>query len=119
MNAAARLLNQNSLSRGWAVSLLWTRTQITTMILTLAILTSALSIVYVTNNSRSLNASLQQAMVERDHIHIQWTQLLLEKSTWMMPARVQQIAEENFGMVSPDEKSIVVLESRSQGNNKF
>jgi cell division protein FtsL len=109
MNAAARMFNQGALSRGWAVSFLLERAQFSSMVLVLAILTSALSMVYVTNMTRTMNAALQQTVVERDHMHVQWGQLLLEKSTWMMQARVQQVAEEKLGMVFPDNKSVVIV----------
>lgn len=109
MNAAARMFNQGALSRGWAISFLLQRAQVSTIFLVLAILASALSTVYVTNLTRSFHAALQQTAIERDHMHVQWGQLLLEKSTWMMQARVQQIAEEQLAMVYPDHKSVVIV----------
>lgn len=109
MNAAARMFNQGMLSRGWAVSFLLERAQVSMIILILAILTSALSTVYITNQTRGLNAGLQQALAEQDHMHVQWEQLLLEKSTWMMQARVQQIAENKLHMGFPTGKSVVVV----------
>lgn len=109
MNTAARLFNQGTLSRSWVVSVLLSRTQFLSITLTLAVLTSALSIVYVTNASRSLNASVQQKISEREHLHIQWGQLLLEKSTWIMQARVQRIAEHDLGMVIPNNKAVVIV----------
>ena len=109
MNAAARLFNQGALSRGWAVSFLLERAQFSTLVLVLAVLTSALSMVYVTNMTRSMNGALQQTLTERDHMHVQWGQLLLEKSTWMMQARVQQVAEDKLGMVFPNHKSVVIV----------
>jgi cell division protein FtsL len=110
MNAAARMLNQGALSRGWAVSILLSRMELSTIALIVAIIMSALSTIYVTNITRSLNANLQQSLIERDHIRTQWAQLLLEKSTWMMQARVQQIAEKKLDMVVPDSKSVVVVQ---------
>lgn len=109
MNAAARLFNQGVLSRGWAVSVFFSKAQMSTIVLILAVLTSALSIVYVTNSTRTLNAGLQQSMYERDNYRVQWGRLLLERSTWMMQARVQQIAEDKLGMVIPNSKSVVVI----------
>lgn len=108
MNAAARF-NQGVLSRGWAATVFLTRARFSTIVLVLSILTSALSIIYVTNATRSLNASLQQNLVERDHLHVQWSKLLLEKSTWMMQARVEAIAEKHLGMIIPDAKSVVIV----------
>jgi cell division protein FtsL len=109
MNTAGRLFNQGVLSRSWVISVLLSRTQFMTIALVLAILTSALSIIYVTNASRSLNATLQQTVAERGQLHIQWGQLLLEKSTWVTQARVQRIAEHGLQMVTPDRKSVVMI----------
>jgi cell division protein FtsL len=109
MNTAARLLNQNVISRDWVVSVLLTKTQLLMGTLILAVLTSALSVIYVTNTSRTLNASIQQTLAERNHLHIQWGQLLLERSTWIMQARVQNIAEGKLDMVLPDSKTVVVV----------
>lgn len=109
MNAAARLLNQGVLSRGWVISLFLNRAQLPLFIAALAVLVSALSVVYITNTTRSLHASLQQTLTERDRLHVQLGQLLLEKSTWIMQARVQNVAEKHFGMVVPDSKSVVVV----------
>lgn len=109
MNAAARLIKHGSLSRSWVVSVILARVQFTTLILTTAVLVSALSVIYVTNMARSLNAGIQQTLAERDQLHIQWGQLLLEKSTWVTPVRVQHIAEDRLDMVVPDSKSVVIV----------
>jgi cell division protein FtsL len=36
-------------------------------------------------------------------------QLLLERGTWMMQARIQKFAESKLGMVIPDHKSVVIV----------
>jgi cell division protein FtsL len=109
MNAAARLLSHGNLSRSWVVSVILSRAQFSSLVMIIAVLVSALSVVYVTNTARCLNASIQQTLAERNQLHIQWSQLLLEKSTWITPARVQQVAESNLGMVVPDNKSLVIV----------
>lgn len=109
MNSAARLVSQSTLSKAWVFSVLLSRKQFVLFGLISAVLISALSIVYVTNTTRSFNAALQQILTERDRLHIQWGQLLLEKSTWIMQARVQQIAEDKLGMVIPNNKSVVIV----------
>lgn len=111
MNAAARLLNEGVLSRGWVVSVFLNRAQFAMFALVSAVLLSALSVVYITNSVRSLNAGVQQSLAERDHLHIQWGQLLLEKSTWTMQARIQHVAEGMYGMMIPETKSVVVVKS--------
>jgi cell division protein FtsL len=109
MNAAARLLGQGSLSRGWVISVILAKTQFSLVTLITAVLVSALSIVYVTNVSSNLNANVQQTFAERNHLHVQWAQLLLEKSTRVTPARVQRVAESQMDMVVPDSKSVVIV----------
>jgi len=109
MNSAARLLNQGSLSRGWVFSLILGRFQFALAALTFASILSALSLVYVTNEVRSLNAAIQQSIADRDHLTVEWGQLLLEKSTWLMQARVQKIAEQRLNMVVPNNKSVVMI----------
>ena len=109
MNAAARLLSKGSLSRSWVISVILARTQYASLLMMAAVLVSALSIVYVTNMTRSMNANIQQILAERNRLHIEWGQLLLEKGTWITPARVQHVAEEQMGMVLPDSKSVVIV----------
>jgi cell division protein FtsL len=109
MNAAARLLNQGVLSRGWVISILLKKSQLPMATLLFAVLVSALSVIYAANTTRSLNAAIQQSLTERQQLHIQWGQLLLEKSTWIMQARVQNIAEDKLDMVTPNSKSVVVI----------
>jgi cell division protein FtsL len=114
MNAAARLFNQGVLSRGWALTVFFSKVPVMTMLLILAVLTSALSVVYFTNATRTTKAVLEQSVFEQQQIHTQWGRLLLEKSTWMMQARVQEIAEDTLGMVVPDSKSVVIINGGKQ-----
>ncbi len=109
MNSAARLMNQNIISRSYSLSISLSRLQMAVIGLAVCVLASALSIVYVTNCSRTVHAAIQQGMVERDHLRLEWGQLLLERGTWDMQARVQYIAQDKLGMVIPDSKSIMII----------
>lgn len=109
MNAAARLMHQNVLSRGWVVSVLLSKAQFSFFMLIAATLLSALSVVYVSYSTRTLNATIQQTFSERNRLHMQWSQLLLEKSTWIIQARVQNIAENKLDMIIPTNKSVVIV----------
>ena len=109
MNAAARLLQHSHLSRRWIVSTLFERVELTTIVLMMATLVSALSVVYVTNTSRNFNALIHQTLAERDRLYVQNSQLLLEKGTWVTPARVQKMAEKQLHMIAPDRMSVVIL----------
>lgn len=109
MNAAARLVHQNVISRHLLMTHFLTRQQVTLMLLTLSVLLSALSIIYVTHVNRVLHAGYQHNLTEQDRLHVERGQLLLERSTWMMQARIQQIAENKLNMFVPDHKSVVVI----------
>ena len=109
MNAAARLVHQSVLSRHLLLTQLLSRRQVALLMLTLGVVLSALSIVYVTNVSRGLHAALQHNRMEQDHLHVLRSQLLLERGAWMMQARVEQVAEKQLGMVVPDHKSVVIV----------
>ena len=109
MNAAARLVHQGVLTRYLVFTYLLTRRQMAVLALALAVLLSALSIIYVTHTTRELYTIYQHNLVEQNRLHVQQGQLLLERGTWMMQARIQQIAESKLGMVMPDYKSVVVV----------
>jgi cell division protein FtsL len=111
MNAAARLVHQSVLTRQFVFVSFWTRQQIAVLMLASAVLLSALGTIYATHITRIMHASYQQALLEQDRLHITHGQLLLERSTWMMQGRIQQLAENQLGMVVPDHKSIVIIHS--------
>ncbi len=109
MNAAARLVHQGILTRHLVLTHFLTRKQIAVVVLAMAVLLSALSVIYVTHVTRVLYASYQRDLADQDRLHVERGQLLLERSTWMMQARIQQIAENKLGMVIPNHKSVVII----------
>jgi len=109
MNAAARLVHQSVLSRHLIKAHFLSRRQLVVAILALAVLLSALGVIYVTHVTRILHATYQRHLIEQDRLQVERGQLLLERSTWMMQAKVEQIAENKLGMVMPAYKSTVVV----------
>lgn len=109
MNAAARMVHQSLASRRMIWANFLSKGHVTVAVLTLAVLLSALSVIYVTHVTRVLHASYQRNLAEQDRFLVEHGQLLLERSTWMMQSRIQQIAESRLGMVVPDGKSVVVI----------
>lgn len=109
MNAAARLVHQGVISRHLVFTKLLTWKQAMVFSLGLAVLMSAIGIIYVTHATRVLHASYQHDLNEQDQLHTERGQLLLERSTWMMQARIQQIAEKKLGMIIPDHNSVVIV----------
>lgn len=110
MNAAARLVHQGVLTRRhFVMAHLMSRQQIVIFGLALSVLFSALSIIYVTHLTRVMHAAYQHNVQEQARLHVERGQLLLERSTWMMQARTQQLAEAKLNMVIPDNKSVTII----------
>lgn len=109
MNAAGRLVHQGILSRQMTLTHWLTRSQLSAVTLAVSILFSALGIIYVTEETRVLQANYQHSLHDQDHLHVERGQLLLERSTWMMQARIQHIAENQLGMILPNNKSVVII----------
>lgn len=109
MNAAARLVHQGLLSRHLVLAHWLSRKQATALFLLTAIVLSALCTIYVTQVTRTLHANYQHNLLEQEHLHVERGQLLLERSTWMMQARIQQIAENKLGLIVPNHNSVVII----------
>lgn len=100
----SRLQLQPSLTRAGSLSLILTKSHLLLGSLSLAVLLSGLSIIYVSNAIRNCHANMQQMIAEHSHLHTQRNRLLLEKSTWVAPQNVQRIAEKRLGMLTPDQQ---------------
>lgn len=109
MNAAARLVHQSTVAKHLVLVHLLTRKQIAILMLAIAVAFSALAVIYVSHSSRELYAAYQHNLAEKNHLFVERGQLLLERGTWMMQARIQNVAEAKLGMVVPDHKSVVIV----------
>jgi cell division protein FtsL len=79
--------------------------------LLLAVVVSAIGVVYTAHRSRELFRSLEQARRDQNEIQIEWRQLLLERSTLASHARVEAIADKQLQMKLPaSEINMVVIE---------
>ncbi len=61
-------------------------------VLWLAVLVSALGVIYGKQQARNRFSELQKLTTVRDDLDIEWGQLQLEQSTWATHGRVEQIA---------------------------
>ena len=86
---------------GWrlAVAALW-----------VAVLTSALGVVYAKHEARSRFYEMQQLVKARDDLDIEWGQLQLEQSTWATHGRVEQVAHDDLGMVTPQATDLRIVQ---------
>ena len=72
------------------------------LLLSVALLVSALGVVASTHHVREGYARLQDLELRRWELQEQYTRLLLEVNTWAAPHRISQIASEALSMQAPD-----------------
>ncbi|MCY4044499.1 MAG: cell division protein FtsL [Cellvibrionales bacterium] len=83
------------------------------LILWLLILVSAISVVTVTFQSRSVFIAWQETLQTAEQLDVEWGQLILEKNTLASYTRLQGIAEKKLGMVEPKGQRIEIIKDGS------
>ena len=76
----------------------------------LAVLGSSLGVVYAKQEARSRFNELQQLGKARDDLDIEWGQLQLEQSTWATHGRVERVAHDDLGMVTPQASELRIVQ---------
>jgi len=82
----------------WAVS-----------ILIVANVVSGIAVVYSTFTTRQLFTELQRLEQQDLQLKTEYSQLLLEKSAWASPGRIEQIARSQLGMREPMFNEVKIL----------
>jgi cell division protein FtsL len=77
--------------------------------LLLAMLTSAIAVVWSRNESRELFMRLTVLQNQRDALNVEFGRLELEQATWADPARIEQVARRQLGMINPLPQDIRVI----------
>jgi cell division protein FtsL len=75
----------------------------------LAVLSSAIGIVYARQQHRQAYVELTRIENERDELNMEFGRLQLEQATWSETNRIEQVATEKLGMKSPEGVDIVVI----------
>jgi cell division protein FtsL len=107
MNAAARLVERQAVGRVIAVKAVQTMWPM--MALLLAVILSALSLIYVAHMQRELHANYQLHERLHDKLKVENGQLLLERGTLMVQSRIERLAESELGMVQPTHENTVMI----------
>ncbi|KTD65800.1 cell division protein FtsL [Legionella spiritensis] len=110
MNAAARAIHQSNLFSGQLLEMRLSKRWCLVLSLLLAVLVSALAVVYTTNEHRLCFSHLQQLEQQTHQLQLQWGQLLLEQASLATPARVERLAGEKLQMKLPSDKQTYVLQ---------
>ena len=77
--------------------------------LALALLVSAVVLVYAKHRHRALFVELQILERERDELDVEWGKLQLEQSTWATHERIESVARERLGLRVPPTNEIVLV----------
>ena len=79
-------------------------------VLWVAVLASALGVVYGKQQARNRFSELQKLTTVRDDLDIEWGQLQLEQSTWATHGRVEQVARDDLHMVTPKVSELRIVQ---------
>ena len=76
------------------------------VLLLLAVLVSAIGVVWTRHESRVLFVELTRLQNQRDDLNIEYGRLELEQATWAEPRRIDEEARSKLGMVTPKPQDI-------------
>ncbi len=77
--------------------------------LALAVLVSALGVVYSKHYSRKLFVELTALQQTRDELNVEWGQLQLEQSTWATHGRIEKLARTKLKMTQVDYSKVIII----------
>ena len=77
--------------------------------LIVAVIASALGVVYSTHYSRKLFVELTELKKTRDGLNVEWGQLQLEQSTWATQGRIEELARTKLNMKALDYKQVIII----------
>ena len=83
---------------------------VTTMVVGMALVVTAVSVVYVKHRSRTLFVELQSLERDRDRLNIEWTQLTLENTAWATHDRIEQVASKQLSFRMPTPADMEVMD---------
>lgn len=79
------------------------------VVLLLAVLVSAIGVVWTRHESRVLFVELTRLQNQRDELNIEYGRLELEQATWAEPRRIDEEARSKLGMVTPRPQDIQLV----------
>lgn len=79
------------------------------MILLMAVLASAVALVWARHEARAQFIQLTQLQTERDNLNVEFGRLELEQATWADPARIERVARTQLDMVNPEPADIQLI----------
>lgn len=85
------------------------RQQLMLVVLFVAVIASALAVIYVSHSHRLLTIERDDLLSQRDDIDIEWRHLQIEQNTLTEHIRVERIAQQQLDMVRPEADQEVLV----------
>ena len=79
------------------------------VVLLMAVVSSAIGVVYARQQSRILFGELTRLTKEKDELDTEFGRLELEQATWAEPNRIEQVARGQLGMLAPGAANTVIV----------
>ena len=79
------------------------------LVVLLAVVATAVGVVYSKHKGRELFIELQMLGNERDRMDVEWGQLQLEQSTLTTQGKVERAARDQLGMVTLSADNMVIV----------
>ncbi|MEC6797812.1 MULTISPECIES: cell division protein FtsL [Photobacterium] len=79
------------------------------LILAFTILISALSVVYITHESRQLIAQQEKLLMQRETYDVEWRNQILEENSLAEHSRIERLAETELKMQRPSVDNEIVI----------
>ena len=79
------------------------------LVLAVVVLVSALGVVKAKHEGRKQFLELQKLQAARDHMNVEWGQLLLEEGAWAAHGRIEDIARRRLKMHIPSAGEVLVV----------
>ena len=86
------------------------------VLLLIAVVVCALSVVTSQHKARKLYIELQKEKERAQQMDVEWGQLQLEQSTWATPARVEKIAAQQLQMQLPRNGQVQFIRVEPNGH---
>lgn len=78
-------------------------------LLVVAVIGSAITVVWARHEHRQLFVELSRLERERDELNIEFGRLQLEQATWADTSRIEDVARTRLGMVEPEGDALIVV----------
>jgi cell division protein FtsL len=83
--------------------------QIALPVLWLAVLVSAMQVIYARHKARDMFVHLERLNAERDSLEMEWGRLQLEQSYWSSHAFVERVANAKLQMSLPQTRDVRIV----------